>query len=107
MPLEKLITLSDVEFETGESRHLINFLIRDREIPFRLAGMAKVLNEEGLKLLKNAIKEYRGKPTSEQRSPRRKSAAKKRKGRKDADGKTKGENFNLGSLRRKLDPVIS
>jgi hypothetical protein len=72
MSLEKLVTLSDVEFETGESRHLINFLIRDREIPFRLVGMAKVLNEEGLELLKAAISDYRSRPVSQRRSSRAK-----------------------------------
>lgn len=92
----RLITLADAAFETGESRHLINFLIRDREIPFWALGMAKVLDEEGFDLLKAAIRNYQGKPTSEQPAPRPKDSAKRGRPKK---GRIKG--------RPKGDPVLA
>lgn len=61
MELGSIHQIKDVQDETGESRHLINFLIRDRQIPFKVVGTAKVLNDEGVRLLKDAIAEYRSK----------------------------------------------
>jgi hypothetical protein len=65
MALKNFHILKEVQAATGESRHLINFLMRDRQIPFRLVGKAKVLDEEGVELLKRAIAEYRAKPEAQ------------------------------------------
>lgn len=110
MSHDKLFLLADVEVETGESRHLINFLIHDREIPFRFAGMAKVLDEGGLRLLKAAIKEYHRKPSPD-RPPARPKVARKGRGR---TGRTKGgptepdtSGLDLCKTHGKADPIVA
>lgn len=54
--------LREVQALTEESRHLINFLIRERNIPLTVIGRTKLVDEDGLRQLKNALAEYHGKP---------------------------------------------
>lgn len=54
-------TLTKAQELTGESRHLINFLIRDRRIPVRKVGPSWVLDNQGLDALKQALADYRSK----------------------------------------------
>lgn len=61
MSIATIYTLNDAKRITGENRNLITFLINEKEIPVRTVGMAKVLDDAGLKLLKKAIAEYRAK----------------------------------------------
>lgn len=56
-----LYTLGEAQDLTGESRHLINFLLRDRQIPVRQIGMAKVLDEAGFQRLVLAIADFKAK----------------------------------------------
>lgn len=62
MDLGNIYTITDAQNETGESRHLINYLLRDREIPIRQVGQSKVIDQSGLEKLRNAIKEFHSKP---------------------------------------------
>ena len=62
MSISSIFTISEAQRQTGESRHLINYLLRDRQIPVINIGVAKVLDEDGLERLKSAIAEYRSKP---------------------------------------------
>lgn len=62
MSIGSLYTLGQVRDITGEDRNLITFLLRDRQIPTLKIGMAKVLDDRGLDMLREAIAEYRAKP---------------------------------------------
>lgn len=72
MRTKTIHSLTDIQVETGESRHIINFLVRDRQIPFELVGNAKILHEEGRNQLLRAIAEYRARS---KRQPKAASAS--------------------------------
>jgi hypothetical protein len=57
-------SLNDASRVLKEDRNLITFLVRDRQIPVRMIGRSKVLDMKGLKRLRLALSEYRGKPES-------------------------------------------
>jgi hypothetical protein len=56
-----IYTLAEAKELTGVARHLITYLIQDRKIPFRMVGIAKVIDEAGLDRLKEAIVDYQSK----------------------------------------------
>lgn len=64
MSIASLYTLNDAKRITGVNRNLITFLIVDKQIPTQLVGKAKVLDDEGLELLRSAIADYRAKGAS-------------------------------------------
>lgn len=59
-----MYTLSEVQRRTGASRQLIAFLVRDRRIPWREIGPAKVLDEKGLTLIREALADYQSRSES-------------------------------------------
>jgi hypothetical protein len=67
MSIASIYTLADAQKVTGANRNLITYLIQDRQIPVKLVGIAKVLDEDGLSRLKEAIDDYNAK--SERRAP--------------------------------------
>jgi hypothetical protein len=58
MSLATIYTMGDIEEMTGASRPLIRFLLADRQIPLRVVGRSKVVDSDGLELLKQAIADY-------------------------------------------------
>lgn len=54
-------SLNDAADETGEDRNLITFLVQDRQIPHRVMGRTKVIDAEGLRMLREALADYRSK----------------------------------------------
>lgn len=62
MDIVSLYTLSQVQQITGANPNLITYLIRDRQIPYRSIGKAKVLDNDGLRQIRRAIAEYEAKP---------------------------------------------
>lgn len=56
------ITLSEAARRLGRSRHLVRFLVRDRQIPCCYAGSAKVIDAAGFRALKAALAEFEAKP---------------------------------------------
>lgn len=62
MSISSIFTIYEAQRQTGESRHLINYLIRDRQIPVVNIGVAKVLDDQGMEQLRRAIADYRSKP---------------------------------------------
>lgn len=78
MSIGSIYTLSEAKRLTGEDPNLITFLIRERQIPTTPVGRAKVLDDRGLELLRQAIAEFHAKvgtaaPTAKKRQ--RKPAA--------------------------------
>lgn len=61
MSIGTIYTLTDVRKMTGESQNLLTFLLRDRQIPHRLVGSAKVVDEDGKAMLLGAIADYNSK----------------------------------------------
>lgn len=43
-------------------RNLVTFLVRERQIPAQVVGKAKVIDDAGLDMLRDALADYRAKP---------------------------------------------
>jgi len=61
MSIGEIYTLTDIRKTTGESQNLLTFLLRDRQIPHRVVGTAKVMDENGKAMLLQAIADYNSK----------------------------------------------